>query len=84
MAQKKSGSASKNGRDSNSKRLGVKLYEGQLAKIGNIIIRQRGTKFHPGINTELGSDYTIFATSEGIVKFRKARTKTFVDVIPIN
>ncbi len=84
MAQKKSGSASKNGRDSNSKRLGVKLYEGQIAKPGNIIIRQRGTKFHPGINTDLGNDYTIFATTEGIVKFRKTRTKTFVDIIPLN
>jgi large subunit ribosomal protein L27 len=84
MAQKKSGSATKNGRDSNSKRLGVKLYEGQLAKPGNIIIRQRGTKFHPGINTSLGNDYTIFSLAEGIVKFRKTRTKTFVDVIPAN
>ena len=84
MAQKKSGSASKNGRDSNSKRLGVKLYEGQIAKPGNIIIRQRGTKFHPGINTSLGNDYTIFSLVEGIVRFRKTRTKTFVDVIPNN
>ncbi len=83
MAQKKSGSASKNGRDSNSKRLGVKLYEGQIAKPGNIIIRQRGTKFHPGINTDLGNDYTIFATTKGIVKFRKTKTKTFVDVLPL-
>ncbi len=81
MAQKKSGSASKNGRDSNSKRLGVKAFDGQLVKAGNIIVRQRGTKIYPGLNTGLGSDYTIFALTDGIVKFRKTKHKTFVDVV---
>ncbi|MCS7164792.1 MAG: 50S ribosomal protein L27 [Candidatus Calescibacterium sp.] len=81
MAQKKSGSASKNGRDSNSKRLGIKAYDGQFVKAGNIIVRQRGTKIYPGINTALGSDYTIFALSDGIVKFRRTKHKTFVDIL---
>ncbi len=81
MAQKKSGSASKNGRDSNSKRLGVKAFDGQFVRAGNIIVRQRGTKVYPGLNTSLGSDYTIFALNDGIVKFRKTKHKTFVDVI---
>lgn len=81
MAQKKSGSVSKNGRDSNSKRLGVKAFDGQFVRAGNIIVRQRGTKVYPGLNTSLGSDYTIFALNDGIVKFRKTKHKTFVDVI---
>jgi len=81
MAQKKSGSASKNGRDSNSKRLGIKASDGQFVKAGNIIVRQKGTKIYPGLNTSLGSDYTIFALSDGVVKFRKTRHKTFVDII---
>lgn len=81
MAQKKSGSASKNGRDSNSKRLGVKAFDGQFVKAGNIIVRQRGTKIYPGLNTSLGSDYTIFALKEGVVKFRRTKHKVFVDVI---
>ena len=69
MAHKKAGSSSKNGRDSNSKRLGVKLYDGQVTKPGAIIIRQRGTRFHPGNNVGLGRDYTIFALIDGKVKF---------------
>ncbi|MCS6955336.1 MAG: 50S ribosomal protein L27 [Candidatus Calescibacterium sp.] len=81
MAQKKSGSASKNGRDSNSKRLGVKAYDGQFVKAGNIIVRQRGTRVYPGANTSIGSDYTIFALADGFVKFRKTKHKTFVDVL---
>jgi large subunit ribosomal protein L27 len=84
MAQKKSGSASKNGRDSNSKRLGIKASDGQFVKAGNIIVRQRGTKLYPGVNSSLGSDYTIFSLTDGIVKFRKTKHKTFVDVLPLN
>jgi len=69
MAHKKAGSSSKNGRDSNSKRLGVKLFDGQVTKPGSIIVRQRGTRFHPGNNVGLGRDYTIFALIDGKVKF---------------
>jgi len=69
MAHKKAGSSTKNGRDSNSKRLGVKRYDGQVVVPGTIIIRQRGTRFHPGSNVGLGRDYTIFSLIEGKVKF---------------
>ena len=69
MAHKKAGSSSKNGRDSQSKRLGVKRYDGQVVLPGTILIRQRGTRFHPGNNVGLGRDYTIFALIEGKVKF---------------
>ena len=69
MAHKKAGSSTKNGRDSNAKRLGVKLYDGQVTKPGAIIIRQRGTRFHPGNNVGLGRDYTIFSLIDGKVKF---------------
>ena len=69
MAHKKAGGSTKNGRDSESKRLGVKLYGGQIAKAGNIIVRQRGTQYHPGENVGIGKDHTIFATAEGAVKF---------------
>jgi large subunit ribosomal protein L27 len=69
MAHKKAGSSSKNGRDSNAKRLGVKRYDGQLIKAGTIIVRQRGTRIHPGENAGLGRDHTIFALVEGKVKF---------------
>lgn len=71
MAHKKSGGAAKNGRDSAAKRLGVKRYGGQAIKAGGIIIRQRGTKVHPGINVGRGSDDTLFATQNGIVTFEK-------------
>ncbi len=83
MAQKKSGGASKNGRDSNSKRLGVKAFGGQFVKAGSVIVRQRGTRFHPGRNVGLGSDYTLFALTDGIVQFRRSRKRTFVDVLPM-
>ena len=77
MAHKKAGGSSRNGRDSESKRLGVKRYAGELVKAGNIIIRQRGTRFHPGNNVGLGKDHTLFALIEGKVKFeikgRKSR-----------
>ena len=69
MAHKKAGGSSRNGRDSESKRLGVKRYAGELVKAGNIIIRQRGTRFHPGDNVGLGKDHTLFALIEGKVKF---------------
>ncbi len=69
MAHKKAGSSSRNGRDSNSKRLGVKRYDGQVVRPGTILIRQRGTRFHPGENVGLGRDYTIYSLIEGKVKF---------------
>lgn len=69
MATKKSGGSTSNGRDSNSQRLGVKLYGGEQAKPGAIIVRQRGSKFHPGANVRIGKDDTLFATATGVVKF---------------
>lgn len=69
MAHKKAAGSSRNGRDSESKRLGVKRFGGEFVKAGNIIVRQRGTQFHPGTNTGLGRDHTIFATADGYVKF---------------
>jgi len=82
MAHKKAGGSSRNGRDSAGRRLGVKKFGGEIVISGNIIVRQRGTKFHPGSNVGLGRDHTLFATSEGKVTFKKTRTKTFVSVIP--
>lgn len=69
MAHKKAGGSTRNGRDSHSKRLGVKRFGGQVVKAGNIIIRQRGTQFHPGVNVGLGKDHTLFATIDGVVTF---------------
>jgi len=80
MAHKKGEGSVKNGRDSQSKRLGVKIYGGQPAISGNIIVRQRGTVYHPGENVGLGRDFTIFATTDGIVEFRKTRKKTLISV----
>jgi len=81
MAHKKGVGSSKNGRESHSKRLGVKLYGGQDVIAGNIIIRQRGTKFHPGEGVGLGRDHTIFATKDGKVLFKKGyKDRTFVHV----
>ena len=80
MAHKKGEGSVKNGRDSQSKRLGVKIYGGQPAIAGNIIVRQRGTVYHPGVNVGVGKDFTIFATTDGIVEFRKTRTKTLISV----
>jgi len=83
MAHKKSGGSSRNGRDSESKRLGVKRYGGQEVLAGNILVRQRGTKFYPGDNVGLGRDHTLFATSDGVVKFtRKRDDRAYVSVIP--
>jgi len=82
MAQKKGAGSTKNGRDSNSKRLGVKIFGGQKVKSGNIIIRQRGMKFKPGINVGCGKDFTLFALTKGIVKFDyKNSTSKRVNVI---
>ena len=80
MAHKKGEGSVKNGRDSQSKRLGVKIYGGQPAIAGNIIVRQRGTQYHPGTNVGVGRDFTIFALTDGIVEFRKTRTKTLISV----
>jgi large subunit ribosomal protein L27 len=81
MAHKKGEGSVKNGRDSQSKRLGVKIFGGQAAIAGNIIIRQRGTVYHPGTNVGLGKDFTIFALTDGVVEFRKTRNnKTVVSV----
>ena len=82
MAHKKAGGSSRNGRDSAGRRLGIKRFGGELVISGNIIVRQRGTKFHPGKNVGLGKDHTIFATSNGKVSFKKTRSRTFVSVIP--
>jgi large subunit ribosomal protein L27 len=81
MAHKKGAGSSRNGRDSESKRLGVKLFGGQVAKAGNIIVRQRGTKHNPGLNVGLGKDHTLFALTDGEVEFkRKKDNKTYVSV----
>ena len=83
MAHKKGVSSSKNGRESHSKRLGVKLFGGQACKAGNIIVRQRGTQFHPGKNIGMGSDHTLYAVVDGTVQFQvKREDKRFVNVIP--
>lgn len=81
MAHKKGEGSVKNGRDSQSKRLGVKIFGGQAANSGNIILRQRGTVYHPGKNVGLGKDFTIFATTDGTVEFRKTKgDRTIVSV----
>ena len=85
MAHKKGVGSSKNGRESESKRLGVKIFGGQLAVAGNIIVRQRGTKHYPGDNVGIGKDHTLFALTDGIVQFRKkANNRSYVSVDPIN
>ncbi|MCK9180579.1 MAG: 50S ribosomal protein L27 [Bacteroides sp.] len=83
MAHKKGVGSSKNGRDSESKRLGVKIFGGEICKAGNIIVRQRGTSFHPGENTGIGKDHTLFALVDGTVNFTRGRNdRRFVSVIP--
>ena len=83
MAHKKAGGSSRNGRDSAGRRLGVKKFGGEAVLAGNIIVRQRGTKYHPGDNVGLGKDHTIFATSDGRVSFaRKAKDRVYVSVEP--
>lgn len=84
MAHKKGVGSSQNGRESHSKRLGVKIFGGQLAKAGNIIIRQRGTVHNPGMNVGMGKDHTLFALIDGTVNFKKGRKgKSFVSVLPV-
>ena len=84
MAHKKGAGSSNNGRESHSKRLGVKIYGGQLAISGNIIVRQRGTAHHPGENVGIGKDHTLFALTDGIVQFRKGyKDRSFVSVMPM-
>ena len=84
MAHKKGVGSSKNGRESASKRLGVKIWGGQFAKAGNIIVRQRGTSHHPGENIGMGKDHTLFALVDGTVQFKKGRNdKSHVSVIPL-
>jgi len=85
MAHKKSGGSSRNGRDSESKRLGVKKFGGEQVLAGNILVRQRGTTFHPGENVGLGRDHTLFATTTGSVKFtKKANGRCYVSILPAN
>jgi large subunit ribosomal protein L27 len=84
MAHKKGAGSSSNGRESHSKRLGVKIYGGQFAKSGSIIVRQRGTVHNPGLNVGIGKDHTLFALTDGIVKFRKKmKDRSYVSVIPL-
>ena len=83
MAHKKGEGSVKNGRDSQSKRLGVKIFGGQAAISGNIIVRQRGTVYHPGKNVGVGKDFTLFALTDGLVEFRKGKNnRTFVSISP--
>ena len=83
MAHKKAGGSTRNGRDSESKRLGVKRFGGQQVAAGNILVRQRGTRFHAGVNVGCGKDYTLFAKADGVVKFvtRGPKSRKFVDVV---
>ncbi|MBL3561445.1 50S ribosomal protein L27 [Rhodovulum sulfidophilum] len=84
MAHKKAGGSSRNGRDSAGRRLGVKIYGGQAVASGNIIVRQRGTKFWPGEGVGMGKDHTIFATCQGAVTFKKGlKGRTFISVLPV-
>ncbi len=84
MAHKKAGGSSRNGRDTAGRRLGIKKYGGEAVLAGNIIARQRGTKWHPGLNTGMGKDHTIFATCAGTVAFKRSRgNRTYVSVVPM-
>lgn len=83
MAHKKAGGSSRNGRDSESKRLGVKKFGGERVISGNILVRQRGTRWHPGVNVGIGRDHTLFATADGVVNFQtKAQGRTYVSIMP--
>ena len=85
MAHKKGAGSSRNGRESESKRLGIKLFGGQTAKAGNIVVRQRGTKHHPGKNVGMGKDHTLFALVDGTVTFQKRKeNKSFVSIEPLS
>ena len=82
MAHKKGASSSRNGRDSNAQRLGVKRYGGQVVNAGEILVRQRGTKFHPGVNVGRGGDDTLFALAAGAVQFAQKRGRKMVNIVP--
>jgi large subunit ribosomal protein L27 len=83
MAHKKAGGSSRNGRDSDGRRLGVKKFGGEQVASGNIIVRQRGTKWHPGVNVGIGVDHTLFALCAGVVRFKKkTQGRTYIDVVP--
>ena len=82
MSKTKGGGSTRNGRDSKAKRLGVKIYDGGIVQPGAIIVRQRGTKFHPGDNVGRGGDDTLFATAPGVVKFGRRKGRKLVDVLP--
>jgi len=85
MAHKKGAGSSKNGRESESKRLGVKIYGGQAAIAGNILVRQRGTAHHPGDNVGMGKDHTLFALTDGVVQFKRGKKdRSYVSVEPVN
>jgi large subunit ribosomal protein L27 len=85
MAHKKGVGSSKNGRESHSKRLGIKLFGGQIAKAGNIIVRQRGTQHHPGLNVGIGKDHTLFALIDGKIVFKKSvNDRSYVHIEPVN
>lgn len=85
MAHKKGAGSSNNGRESESKRLGVKIYGGQFAKAGNIIIRQRGTKHRPGLHVGMGKDHTLYAEIDGLVEFKRKRdNKSYVSILPLD
>ncbi|MFM8236629.1 MAG: 50S ribosomal protein L27 [Actinomycetota bacterium] len=81
MSKKKGASSSRNGRDSNAQRLGVKRFSGQTVSAGTIIVRQRGTRFHPGLNVGRGGDDTLFATADGVVRFGTRRGRRLVDIV---
>ena len=82
MSKTKGGGSTRNGRDSNAQRLGVKAFDGTAVSAGSILVRQRGTKFHPGHNVGRGGDDTLFATADGVVKFGKRKDRKLVDVVP--
>ena len=84
MAKKKGGGSTRNGRDSESKRLGVKVFGGQVVEAGAIILRQRGTRIHPGLNVGVGGDYTLFARAKGEVRFGTRKGRRVVDVVPVD
>lgn len=82
MSKTKGGGSTRNGRDSNAQRLGVKVFDGTSVRSGAIIVRQRGTRFHPGVNVGRGGDDTLFATADGVVKFATRKDRKLVDVLP--
>jgi len=84
MSKTKGGGSTRNGRDSNAQRLGVKRFDGQLVTAGSILVRQRGTRFHPGENVGRGSDDTLFATIDGTVKFGQRKGRKLVDILPVD